>query len=205
MGLFDGVRQGKIINKKNNREKILNFNNISNDKNLKYIIENKSSIGDYRKDIIKSIEIECLGSNNPYDVLALAIALNWKGAKFRKESIFYYEKFLDTKINIYYEHKYVQSDIYTDLAKLYMKEKEYDKIPYLLNNAISCASSTRLLIPIYSYYTDYFIATKAYNEGIKYFENILHSSLCTDDRFAKNNKHYIANNIKKIKSAKYGT
>lgn len=82
-------------------------------------------------------------SENPLDILAVAISYEREGAKYRKEAIAYYEKFLTAPVetpilpNRYLEGQkpvrmFSNWQIYSSLATLYEKEYEFKKsIKYL--------------------------------------------------------------------------
>ncbi|MEE1219534.1 MAG: hypothetical protein U0L20_06395 [Ruminococcus sp.] len=123
-------------------------------------------------------------SENPLDILAVAISYEREGAKYRKESIFFYEKFLtnptETPIlpNRYLEGRkpvrmFSNWQIYSSLANLYEKEYEFTKaIEYLKK------------LPKESGYknsADYtrvgdVLAKVDINECVSYYENLITTS-----------------------------
>lgn len=91
---------------------------------LKFIMNNQAAIGPGRHKIAQSVIKKYSSSNNPEDQLAVGIAYEWEGAKYRQEAINYYEMFLASGIKTKLIGDWF---IYSSLSKLYEKEYLFDK------------------------------------------------------------------------------
>lgn len=79
--------------------------------------------------VIADLVIEIYkNSSNPYDILGVAYAYMWQGAKYREESIQYFEILIEN-----YNLSYIRSEsinewsVYSNLADLYEKEYQFEK------------------------------------------------------------------------------
>lgn len=141
---------------------------------------NTAIIGEKRHTVNQSIIKEYKESDNPLDILAVAISLEREGAAFRRQSITYFERFLSNSVPIPFVPDTYLSDrnpkpmfsywyIYSTLATLY--EKEYD-----FSNAIKYLQK----LPKESDYNnsaDYtrqgdVLAKIDINEAIRYYEQL---------------------------------
>lgn len=99
------------------------------------IIYNASAvIGPKRHEINQDIIAKYYASKSQLDVLAVAIAYSREGAKYRKQAILYYEKYIQSPVCVPMM-KYSNTDrplfsmweIYSDLGNLYEREYEFEK------------------------------------------------------------------------------
>lgn len=173
--------------------KIFNiFRKQNNINALKIMKDTYSTIGHKRHEYSLEIISNYNKSKNPLDILAVAIAYEREGAKFRKNSIEYYEKYLSFKItNPFFDYW----QIYSSLAKLYEKEYEFGKALYCLNKLIQIddGNNPSDYIRIGDIYTKQDI-----NKAITYYENLIKTSSYIKHKCAID----YAYNEAKIKQAK---
>lgn len=115
---------------------------------LSFITQYTSAIGDFRKEIATSVIEQYENSEYAEDILAVAIAYQWKGAAYRKISIQCYSKYIAlagglTKINDW--------NIVSDYGKLLEREHRYQEAITCyrrlieIDNGRNCADYTRIL------------------------------------------------------------
>lgn len=107
------------------------------DNAIHIISDNFSVTGAPRREIADIIVENYKSSQDPLDVLGVAYAYLWKGAKFRKESIIYFEKFLSFSLEYDLTYPCINEwSIYSDLATLYEKEQTYSEAIACLHKCI---------------------------------------------------------------------
>lgn len=95
---------------------------------LTIIEENFSIIGSTRHEIADFVIRTYKHSSNPNDILGVAFAYQWQGAKERRNAISYFEKFLSSHTFSEVSSKFIDEwSIYSTLSTLYEKEYEFDK------------------------------------------------------------------------------
>ncbi len=114
---------------------------------LEQTFDKVSYFGKEKHDFNNMIINKYKTSANPDDILAVAIAYFGEGSQFRKESINYFEKFL----NFHSDQSYFSTwYIYSSLATLYEKEYMFKEaltclqILTKLDNNTNCADYTRI-------------------------------------------------------------
>lgn len=94
------------------------------------ISEYGAVIGSDRHDIANTVIANYSNSNNPLDLLGVAYAYMWQGAKFRQLAIAYIERFISTEY-ILDSHRdnynIAMWSMYSSLSKLYEQEYQFDK------------------------------------------------------------------------------
>lgn len=105
---------------------------------LHMISDNYAIIGKERHELAALIIDECKFSTEPFDILGVAYAYLWQGAKFRKEAISYFEKYLSEYSDIKISYNCINKwSIYSDLATLYEKEYKYKEAIFCLQKCIT--------------------------------------------------------------------
>ena len=133
----------------------------------------------FNQQIINSYSL----SNNSNDILAVAISYLGEGAKYRKQAIEYFEKYLKFPS----DQKYFSSwFIYSSLADLYEKE-------YMFKNALTCLQILTKL-DNNSNCADYIrmgnILTKIdVNEAVKFYEDLKKESFYNMHKDALDNAY----------------
>lgn len=145
---------------------------------------NTSVIGEKRHTNNWNIINKYAKSNFPLDILAVAVSYDREGAKYRKQAIEYYEKFLSNPVEIpiipnAYDlkgkpHRCISYwEIYSNLANLYEKEYQFDMaIKYLKklpkeSNYNNSADYTRV---------GDLLAKVDINKSVQYYENLIKKS-----------------------------
>lgn len=111
---------------------------------IKLMFNNNSIIGNKRHTNNWNIINKYSNSNNPLDILAVAVSYDREGAKYRIQAIEYYEKFLSDPAEIPVvpnlsrlngtPKRYISNwEIYSNLANLYEKEYQFEKAIFYLN------------------------------------------------------------------------
>lgn len=100
---------------------------------LHIISDNFAIIGEKRHELANFIIENYKTSNEPLNALGVAYAYLWQGAKFRKQAIEFFERYLSSHIKDDICYPCISEwSIYSDLATLYEKEYNYSKaISYL--------------------------------------------------------------------------
>lgn len=100
------------------------------------IEKNFSVIGTERKKIMSEIIFNYSSSENPFDILGVAYALYYSGAKYRSNAIEFFEKYLSAPADISKYKMISLWGIYSNLSTLYEKEYQYEKAIYYLKMCI---------------------------------------------------------------------
>lgn len=105
---------------------------------LEIISDYYGSVGSGRHQIADEVISIYSSSEEAFDILGVAYAYMWSGAKFRKEAILYFEKYLSHsyKVNIPYQGITLWG-IYSNLASLYEKEHKFEQAILCLKKCIS--------------------------------------------------------------------
>lgn len=105
---------------------------------LQIIADNYAIIGKERHELAAMVIDKYKSSTEPFDILGVAYAYLWQGAKFRQDAISYFEKYLseysDIDLNC---HCIKRWSVYSDLATLYEKEYKYQKAIFCLQKCIA--------------------------------------------------------------------
>lgn len=148
MGILDLFKNKKIdisINLVENSDSRLEFN-IKTDA-LTQVFNAYSFYGEEKHIFNNKIIENYSNSNNPNDILAVAISYLGEGSKFRKQSIDYFERYLKFPSNQEYFSSWF---IYSSLATLYEQEYMFQEaltclqILVKLDNNSNCADYTRI-------------------------------------------------------------
>lgn len=129
MGIFDLFKYGKInisTHLVKNTEQKLEFNNNINA--LTQVFNAYSFYGEEKHIFNNEIISNYRESNNPDDILAVAISYLGEGAEYRNNAINYFEKYLLSPTSQKYFSNWF---IYSSLSTLYEKE-------YIFDKAINC-------------------------------------------------------------------
>jgi len=100
------------------------------------IIENFGTIGSKRKEIMLSVIQNYSHSNAPLDVLGVAYALYYSGAKYRVPAIEFFEKYLYAPVDLSNLNCISDWQIYSYLSTLYEREYKYEQAIYYLKKCI---------------------------------------------------------------------
>lgn len=107
------------------------------DNALHMISDNFGIIGPERHEIARIIIENYQYSQEPFDILGVAYAYLWQGAKFRKVTINFFEEYLSFHIENKITYPCISEwSIYSNLATLYEKEYEYEKAIECLKQCI---------------------------------------------------------------------
>lgn len=134
-----------IFNLFKNKEKKLIFNKKLDA--LTQVFNAYSFFGEEKHTFNNEIINNYCNSNNANDILAVAMSYLGEGAKYRKDAIYYFEKYLENPTSQKYFSNWL---IYSSLADLYEKEYVFDKALICLQNLIkldnntNCADYTRI-------------------------------------------------------------
>lgn len=148
MGLFNLLKKPKIdistrVVSNNNQE--LKFN--PNIDSLIQVFNAYSFYGEEKHIFNNKIIENFSNSNDSNDILAVAISYLGEGSRFRKQSIYYFERYLKSPSNQKYFSTWF---IYSSLATLYEQEYMFQKalnclqILCKLDNHTNCADYTRI-------------------------------------------------------------
>lgn len=161
---------------------------------LKIMKDTYSTIGSKRHEYSLEIINNYGKSKNPLDILAVAIAYEREGAKFRKNSIAYYEKYLSFKITNPFFDDWL---IYSSLANLYEKEYEFNKALFCLNKLINLDNGNNP--GDYTRIGDIYVKQDI-DKALLYYENLMKTSCYEKHKIAID---YAYNDVKIKKSKGY--
>ncbi|GAB5081361.1 hypothetical protein Osc1_05340 [Hominimerdicola sp. 21CYCFAH17_S] len=107
------------------------------------ISANYAIIGPGRHKLAQKVINKYKDSSKPLDLLGVAYAYMWEGASYRKLSIEYFEKYIESGFRLNTEHTSINTwTIYSDMATLYEKEYEFDKAIICLQKCIKIDGKT---------------------------------------------------------------
>lgn len=108
------------------------------------IAEHWATIGEQRPRIMMSVIQQYSDSDDPRDILGVAYAFLNCGAKYRKQAIEYFEKYLASPSDLNCYHFVNEWGIYSSLAILYEKEYQFDKAIYCLEQCIAADNGSNV-------------------------------------------------------------
>lgn len=141
------------------------------------IIENFGTIGSERKEIMLSVIQKYSHSDAPLDVLGVAYALYYSGAKYRASAIEYFEKFLASPVDLCKLSCVSNWQVYSYLSILYEREHQYEKAILYLKKCIEADNGTNFAD--YTRIGDILVKIDIY-QAEQYYKQLLNNSALID-------------------------